>query len=272
VKLAQLEAAFHALATRGAAHAIEAAAFLVGTAELPASDRIGIYADMYSWRLADALREDYPTVAAILGDERFLVLAEAYTAECPSNDPDLGQFGRNLVRYLRRYPAPDRPDLADVATLELERTEVFFEASSTVVQSAALASLSAGEFVESRLELVPSLRVLQLDHDVRGVWRAAQANEPVGTPVPEATALVVWRSGFDVFHTRLEHDEAQALAAADRGESLGVVCAAFSGRDDPANGAFAALVSWFDEGWIASIRTPNRARTYGGHDQVANPG
>jgi hypothetical protein len=31
-------------------------------AELPAVERVEIYADMYLWRLVDALREDYPKV------------------------------------------------------------------------------------------------------------------------------------------------------------------------------------------------------------------
>ena len=39
-----------------------------GTGSLDAAQRIGIYADMYRARLVDVLREDYPRVAAILGD------------------------------------------------------------------------------------------------------------------------------------------------------------------------------------------------------------
>lgn len=269
MKLAQLQAAFHALATRGTAPPMGAEAFLVGTPELPASERIGIYADMYSWRLADALGQDYPAVAAILGDERFFALADAYAHEHPSDDPDLGQYGRRLVEFLQQHPARERPDLADVAALELARTEVFFEAPSVPAARAVLASLSAAEFAGVRLDPIPALRVLRLHHDVRDVWRAAAAHGPIGAPVAEGTALAVWRFGWDVFHARIDPDEANALERACNQETLGNVCAEFARRADPAGVAYAALVSWFDEGWIASIR-PSEGAPSGGHDPATN--
>jgi hypothetical protein len=65
--------------------------------------------------------------------------------------------------------------------------------------------------------------------------------------------VVVWREGFEVFHGRIELDEAAALGAARAGDPLERVCAAFGRREDPATAAFAALASWFDQGWIAAI-------------------
>jgi hypothetical protein len=64
---------------------------------------------------------------------------------------------------------------------------------------------------------------------------------------------VVWREGFDVFHGRLDLDEARALDDARAGEPLARICAAFGQRGDPAAAAFAALASWFDQGWVAAI-------------------
>jgi hypothetical protein len=257
--LAETQAAFHALATRAANPPSAAEDFFVGSSELGAAERIGIYADMYLWRLTDALREDYPKVAALLGDERFLALAEAYAREHPSDRPDLGQFGRYLPAFLRRFPAPERADLADLAALEWARSDVFFEAAATPAGRDALAGLEPHAFLDARLELVPALRLLVLDHDVAAVWRRLEDGEPAGTPAPDAIAVVVWRCGFDVFHSRVELDEARAVEAALAGEPLPRVCAAFERREDPAAAAFAALASWLDEGWIAAIASARHA-------------
>lgn len=253
--LAETQAAFHALATRAADPPNAAEEFLVGSPELSADERIGVYADMYLWRLADALREDYPKLAALLGQERFLALAEAYAREHPSDRPDLGQFGRHLPAFLRRFPAPERADLADLAALEWARAEVFFGAPATPVARDALAALGPDAFLDTRLEVIPALRVLALGHDAGTVWRRLEDDEPADAPIASPTAVVVWRAGFEVFHGRIELDEARALEAARAGEPLASVCAAFGQREDPAAAAFAALTSWFDEGWIAAIST-----------------
>ncbi len=253
--LAETQAAFHALATRAADPPNAAEEFLVGAPDLPAGERIGIYADMYLWRLTDALRDDYPKLAALLGDERFLALAEAYAREHPSDRPDLGQFGRHLPAFLRRFPASERADLADLAALEWARSEVFFGAPATPVARDALSALGPDTFLDTRLQVIPALRILALGHDAATLWRRLEDDEPADAPIASPTAMVVWRKGFEVFHGRIELDEARALDAARAGDPLASVCAAFGQREDPAAAAFAALASWFDEGWIAAIST-----------------
>lgn len=255
MSLVETQAAFRALATRGEAPGVAAEDFLVGSPAFPAGERIAIYADMYSWRLADALREDYTKLAAVLGDERFFALAEAYASEHPSDDPDLGRFGRYLPSFLLRFPGSERPDLHDLAALEWARSEVFFEAPTTPVGREALAALDPAAFSRARLEPVPALRVLRLEHDVLTTWRHLEDGEAAGPVLAVPTSLAVWRAGFDVFHARIETDEARALELAWAGAPLATVCGAFTGGEDPATVAFTALASWLDEGWIAAIST-----------------
>jgi hypothetical protein len=254
--LAEIQAAFHALATRAAAPPVVPEDLLLGSEDLPAAERIGIYSDMYLWRLADSLREDYPKLAALLSDERFLELAEAYAREHPSDRPDLGQFGRHLPEFLRRFPAPERADLAALAALEWARSEVFFEAPVTPVGREALAALPPDAFLDAGLELVPALRILRLDHDAVALWRRLEEGDGGAAPIEGSSAVAVWRAGFEVFHTRLEIDEAEALEIARAGQPLSDVCAAFELREDRAGAAYAALSSWLDEGWIAAVSGP----------------
>jgi len=253
VTLAETQALFHALATGEEIGAAEAERLVLSTPELPAAERIGIYAGMYASRLVDALRADFPKLAALLGEERFRVLGEAYARAHPSAAPDIGRFGRHLAGYLRAYPARGRPDLSDLAALEWARSEAFFEAPAGPAGREDLAALGAERFAAARLRLVPALRLVRLEHGVVPLWRALEDGAPPPPPVPGASAAAVWRRGFDVLHAAIGPEEALALEAALRGEALGEICGAFAGREDAAEAAFAALGSWLDEGWVARV-------------------
>lgn len=244
--LAGQQRAFHAAAT-GPGGLLPG--LLRDTPGLDAVAGAGLYAGMYLARLEEALEADFPALSAVLGPDRLHALAHAYAAAHPSDDPDLGRFGRHLPAFLAAHPG-ERPDLADLARLEWARAEVLVAADAVPAGRESLAALGSGRFPRARLRLVPALRLLELAHDTPAVWRAHERGEP---PPPARAAelrVAVWRTGFDVVHGALEPREARALAAAARGASVAVVLAAFDGEGAAAAG-FAALTSWLDEGWIA---------------------
>ena len=211
----------------------------VGSPELPAGERVAIYARMVLHRQIDALRETFPKVVAALGDEAFFETAEAYVRAHPSEHPDLGQLGRKFAAFL------DRGDLRDLAALEWARAEVFeaaFAEPLTGEQFGALAR-DPGVFMLHRLRLVPALRLLALEHDVDQLWDGTARS-----CLPRPNHVVVWRTGFEVFHARLNDDEVRALRLALVGAAVGDVCAAFT---EPQR-AFEALQSWLGEGFIAT--------------------
>jgi hypothetical protein len=228
-------------------------ACFAGTPGLPAVERVAIYANMYPWRLVEALRETFPSLVRFLGDENFAVLAEDYLHRHPSQHHDVGQVGRSLAAFLREHPDPERPDLADLAELEWARQQVFFAPRAEPVGAEALAGLDAEAFSRTGLALSPALQVLVLAHAATPLWRQLEDGEPPEPPSPGPGVVAVWRSGLEVFHAQLPLDEAAALEAARSGESLATICAAFGDREDPATAAHAALSSWLNEGWIVSV-------------------
>jgi hypothetical protein len=257
VTLAEAQALFHRQVT-GAADpdACSLDAFFQGSDELPAADRLAIYRNMYTARLLDALRETFPNLARLLGDDRFAALGEDYLARHPSEHHDVGRIGRRLPAFLRAYPDSERRDLADLAELEWARNEVFFAPESEAVGAEVLATLAAEAVGGARLRMSPSVRVLSLGHDAAAVWRRLESGKPPGSPVPGPSAAAVWRREFDVFHCALPLHEAAALRAALDGGTLEAICAPFAERPDPAAEAHAAISSWFEERWVASVVAP----------------
>lgn len=253
--LAETQRLFYAAVTGAApVEPAEVSACVTGSPELAADERVDIYAGMYRMRLVDALREELPKLAALLGDDAFTEMAEAYVQTYPSQNPDLGQLGVHLERFLReRSAAAPRPDLADLAALEWARSDVFFEAPLEPMGREAFAALDGVSFASAQLRMVPALRLLMLDHDVATLWQQLESGEPPSPPTEQRTAIAVWRPDLQVLHVPLELDEALALQRVMAGSALADACAAFEQRESPAEAAFEALGSWADEGWIAQL-------------------
>jgi hypothetical protein len=251
MNLAELQQRFFELATRvpGARSAAEC---FVTTPALSAHERLDIYANMFVWRQIDALREDFPKLAQLLGDEGFYATAESYLRAYPSTHPSLAQLGRHFASFLAEWSGP-RPDLADLVALEWARCEVFEEAH---VRAATPALVSGSEPAQVVLRTVPALRLLSLRHDVLPLWKDLEDGHTASPPRPQPTAVAVWRKEFVVFHVRIAPEEAAALKRAMSGATLGEICEAFAEREDAVQAALSAIASWFAEEWIAAPEGP----------------
>jgi len=251
VTLAELQRLLHGRITGSeAGRAEEVRQEVVSRGPLDAEDRVEIYARMYLHRLVDAVAEEIPLTARLLGHERMVDRVRAYLVAHPSRSPDIAQVGRSFGAWLRETEGT-RPDLPDLAILERARSEVRTALDAPVADAEALQSLPPERLAAARFVFIPGLRLLRLQHDVRALWDALDAEAPPPEPVPGPAAFAVWRQGFKVFHTRLSPAEARALAVALDGGSLEDVCGAFAGEPDPAQLAFSAVLSWFADGWVS---------------------
>jgi uncharacterized protein len=218
--------------------------------------RVGIYAEMYWLRMRDVLRDDFPHVLQVLGDEDFDVLLAKYLKVHPSTHFSLNQAGRHFAAFVATVPIEGVSWLGSVAQLERARTETFIAADAPVLERAALQAL-ASSFATAVLEPIAALQVLTLEHDVLPFF-----DDPSASVEPRKTHVVVWRKidaskgvrGYQVFHAEISADEADALSRVQSGQGVAEVCEAFSEREDPAGAAFAAIASWVNEGMISALR------------------
>ena len=245
-----------------------------GSGSLDAAQRIRIYADMYRARLVDVLREDYPRVAATVGDADFAGLACRYLTRHPSTHPSVRHVGRRFADWIAGE-APVPPHVADLARLEWARVEVFDAADAEPLRLADLESLPPHEWPELRLRLIPACLVLESAWPVHEIWASADPEADADAPadacaspdgaaerVPEAwtrepTVVRVWREGFSVSHAAMGPDEQRAFRVLARGEPFAEICATIEDgldADTAAQQVGAILLRWLEDGLIARLQ------------------
>ena len=222
-----------------------------GTALAPA-DRLQIYTRMYFWRIRDALAEDYPQLAALLGADAFAALLREYLRRHPSGHPSLRHAGRRLPAFLAAHPAAGTPPYAaDLARLEWARVDAFDAPDAEPLGKSDLHAIPPDAWATVRLTPIPALAVVSCDWPVHDVWA-----DPAGSrPEPSPTTLRVWRQEHRVFHARVDSFEAAALGRLLAGEPFANVCDVFGSLEpeEAASRAGGLLARWVEDGLLWAV-------------------
>jgi hypothetical protein len=231
-------------------------ALIRGDPRLPAIDRLGIYANMYFYRLLGVLKEDYPATLAVVGADHFHNLVTGYLLEHRPSHPSVFYAGAQFAGYLRGHPLRATwPFLADLSRLERALIEVFVAPDAPSLDDQSMRAIAPQRWPTLRLRAHPATEMLQLEWRVGPVVHAvengAQWIEPVGGPV----AMLVWRMNCRSLFRELAPFEHAALAAARDGATFAVICeraAAAEPSVDPASTMASVLSRWLSDGILAA--------------------
>ena len=263
----------------------EAAAFIKPNDRLTSFERLEIYNRQYWFRIISAFAEDFPGLAAVVGQAAFEKLTRGYLADCPSQSFTLRNLGSRLETWLREHPqyAGKRLELAlDVVRLEWAYIESFDNAAERALTIADLGQLDG----ESQLFLQPHLGLLHLlnavDDFVIDVHRRQASQGVASNAVTSAKHsrtrrlpaslkrgdiyLGVHRYENAVYYKRLEREEYLLLRALDAGSTLGeALDQAFTSSALPEDQRPARVQAWFTNwaelGWFCRHKTAAVRRT-----------
>lgn len=227
--------------------------------EALAIERLDVYANMYFYRLLEVLREDYPKVAALIGDAGFHNLVTDYLLAHPSRHASVRHVGRHLPDFAQSHPLAGRfPGLADLARLEWARGESFDAADATPLVASDLAQVPPEAWADLRLEIIPAVRILELEFPADEIWLALEGGEVPAPLTPARTALVVFRNGYTVYHRHALTGEIAALRALCSGSTFGELCATLAiEREEEGEAAaqlaLTLLTRWLEDGLLSAI-------------------
>lgn len=211
-------------------------AIVRGDERLSAEERVGIYANMYFYRLLDVLREDFPATLKVLGDDNFHNLATGYILEYPPTEPSVFYCGRHLADFLRVHQlGQDAPYLADLATLERAVVEVFHGPDAPALEAGQLRAIAPDKWPRLRLRTHPAAQILKLKWRVVELLRAVEERREWKPADAGVVEVIVWRRNSRILYRELETAEARALGAARTGVTFAKMCELVAEDRDPAH-------------------------------------
>ena len=207
---------------------------------LSSVERLEIYSRSYWFRILSSLNEDFVGLRAVVGDEKFDALAQAYLTENPSRSFTLRNLGSRLEEWLRansRYIEPHERLALDMVRLEWADTECFDALEEPALTLDDIAKL--GE--DPHLRLQPHVKLLDLHYPVDDVLlqiRDAEEDESdeasntfsekrsrarlksVRKSKPKPAFIVVHRVDNLVYFKRVTPEAFRMLQAIQNGKSL----------------------------------------------------
>jgi hypothetical protein len=229
---------------------------VVGDGRLSALDRLDIYAHMYFFRILDVLRDAYPKVAAVLGEDAFHNLIVDYLVACPPAHPSLSRAGRGLPAFIVGHREhAQRPWLVELARIERAYVDLFDGPDTNPITVDDLRQLGPEPLVGLRITLVRCHALVENEFAVADLWRRLDRNEAAGEVARARESVVVWRAGINVLHRDVDHGEAAHLRAVVRGTTIGRLCEEMGeGRniDDAAQEVFNLVYRWAAAGLITA--------------------
>lgn len=218
------------------------------------SSRFDVYRNNSAVSLRQALAEAFPVVKALVGDDFFAALAQAYVRDNRPGSPVMLHYGQEFPAFVDRFePARSVPYLADVARLERAWLDAYHAADAAPINIDALGDVREADLDDICLRLHPSLHLLRSKWPVVSIWQAHQ-----GTQSPDLSGLkwaaecaLVVRPVLDVHVGAVPLDVYPLMRSLVDGEPLARACAhADDARDcDPS----AQLATFFSAGCVSGL-------------------
>lgn len=223
---------------------------------LSAEQRLAIYRNNTQLGLIEALRDGYPVVNRLVGNDFFNHLAAGYVQHYPPKSGCLLSFGGQFADFVADFQAVRNLSyLADTARLEWLWHESFHEADGAELEIAKLADVAPDLYGTLVFVLQPSARFLASDFPVLRIWQLNQADYQDDERIDlneGGCRLLVYRSGLMVEMVPLHDSECLFLSLLGAGlslsEAIGQVFIKDSDFDVPAS-----LQYWVAAGLFTNI-------------------
>lgn len=268
---------------RTEASAVEAAnRYLAPCGSLAPAEQLEVYRRQFWLRHTAALLEDYPALSRLLGQREWELLVESYLRELPRSWT-LRDLGAGMAEHIRQRSSTPRQALCvDMARLEWAYVEVFDAPFSPALDPIRLQRLNANQWLEVKIQLAPTLRLLRLSYPVaelraelRGTcpspprhaqaqrgWREVPGDfspETSASPVPSTHDLVVFRDRhLRLSYRRIGELEAKLMQKLEKDPGLVSACEQLVAQTPEAEAPLEQhvgrwLANWAQSDWLANV-------------------
>jgi len=241
-------------------------AVVAGNERLSPVEQLDIYREQFWLRHRDALREDFVSIAVLLGDETFDAMCADYLEACPPESFSLRDLGGHLADFVAGDPKwSGDPLVGELARLEWCFVESFDAPDAPPLDPRSIVAASEDQWPRARVAIHPAVQRIALafaSHDYRAAARRFNAGEIEERPArPESVRvpLVVFRGAEKLHYLDLEPAAFALLSALAEGERLEPACeiAAKEAGATDASALEPHVGTWFQQwtslGWVSAV-------------------
>jgi hypothetical protein len=194
-----------------------------GPDRLPDEKRFAVYRNNVIVSLVEALKDGFPAVCRLLGEDCFRAVARVYAVREPPLSPIMLAYGAGFPDFLSRFePLAAIPYLPDVARIERAWLEAYHAAEATALDPGALVEIPAQQAAAIRFALHPSVRIVRSPYPALSLWHS-NIGEGVADPIdlrPGAQSALIVRPDAEVEVRAIPADAADFLQALLAGQSV----------------------------------------------------
>lgn len=215
--------------------------------------RLDLYHGAYRARLLEALGVVYERTRCYVGDEEFAAAGARHVALHPSRSRNLRDYGEGFPDTLRAS-LPDRPEVAELATMDWALHRAFDAPDVCLLDHAVLAGLSEHAWASARFVFHPGVSMAVFEWNAPAIWHALDraADPPVAARLEPPTAHLFWRRDFASRFRSLDAAEHAALRDLARGLPFAAICELVSAEQ-----AGAWLGDWIREELLSAVTNPD---------------
>ncbi len=232
-----------------------------GNSRLSPVEQLNIYREQFWLRHIGCVREDYPTLVHLLGDEGFEALARLYLAAHPPETYTLRDVGAKLVDFVHRTePWCDDRLLCDAARIEWAFVEAFDAPDAPPLDPQTITAATKEAWVTARLALQPAMQRVSLSYPVQELRAQVRNGENPPRPEPAPVCVVVYRGAEGTLqYIDVEPDALALLNELAAGTRLSTACEKIAAAQPPdvAETIEGRVGGWFQQwaafGWISRV-------------------
>lgn len=145
----------------------------------PPVKRLNVYRNNVALSLINNLKDTYPTVCALVGDEFFNQMAKTFVDQHLPKSPVMHKYGGEFPAFIGNYDlVSNLKYLKDIASLEWAANIATHSRDCDPVSIKRLQDYSEQELPKIRFELHPSLHLIQSEWPIVSIWQAHQNENP----------------------------------------------------------------------------------------------
>lgn len=223
---------------------------------ITANKRFNVYRNNIALSLINVLRETFPVVNELVGENFFHTMARHFSAANLPTSPVMFEYGSTFPDFVTSYePTSDLPFLPDVARLEWMRNQAYYSQDAEILSIDHLSQFQEDEIPNLIFKFHPSLQLLQSEWPIVSIWQAHQTETPENNlkdlPATGESALVL-RPHLDITLRKLAPATYKFIDMLHRGANFAEAVEAGAKLDDdfdiPAN-----LAGLFSTGAVISV-------------------